>query len=114
MGNRLRELRESKGLSQTQLAIKLYVSKECISHYENETRHPSYDYLKRCAEFFDVSLDFLLAVRKEKTDDINTAILIKVLRNIGARDFTDAELNEYAEVMKKTAAEILGRRGDKQ
>ena len=60
---RLRLLRESKGLNQSQLAEKLGVSRGSISYYENKDRIPDIEFLDKTSKFFNVSYDFLLGDR---------------------------------------------------
>ncbi|MDQ6418704.1 helix-turn-helix transcriptional regulator [Paenibacillus sp. LHD-117] len=60
IGNRMRELRKNKKLSQEELGEKLGVGKTTISQYESETRKPDSDMLLRISKFFEVSVDFLL------------------------------------------------------
>lgn len=55
----LRNLRESKHLSQKQLAEALYISPSTISQYESGKIKPSHDNLERLAHFFNVSIDYL-------------------------------------------------------
>ena len=62
---RLRELRKEKGLSQTQLANELGMIKQTYSNYENEKREPNIATLIKLADYFDVSVDYL--IRHEKT-----------------------------------------------
>ncbi|MBO1578666.1 helix-turn-helix domain-containing protein [Bacillus sp. XF8] len=58
---KLRELRESKGLSQEELAVKLNIPRSSITHYENsDDRLPRKSRLLEIANFFGVSVDFLL------------------------------------------------------
>lgn len=61
----LRELRESEELSQLQLALKLGLNQNTISQYENGQREADYQTLIMCADFFDVSIDYLIG----RTDD---------------------------------------------
>lgn len=56
---RIKELRIKNGLTQVDLANELGVTHQVISFYENG-REPSYDILIKIAEFFNVSLDYLL------------------------------------------------------
>jgi len=56
---RLRELREEKGIGQVELAEKLSVSKGIISLWENGLREPKLSNLIAIAKFFDVPIDFL-------------------------------------------------------
>lgn len=57
---RLKELREEAGLSQVQFGEKIGISRGSISYYENCDRTPDIVFLKKVADFFNVSLDYLL------------------------------------------------------
>lgn len=57
---RLKELREKRGLSQLQLAMDLNLNQNSISRYENGTREADYATLILIANYFNVSLDYLL------------------------------------------------------
>lgn len=59
-GNRLKDLREDSDLTQEQLAKYLNVARSAIANYELETREPSLDLLVKIADYFNVSLDYLL------------------------------------------------------
>ena len=61
---RLKELRKSRGISQLKLAIDLNMNQNSISRYENGEREADYATLVRFADYFDVSVDYLL----ERTD----------------------------------------------
>ena len=58
-GDRLKQLRTSKSLSQSQLARKLSITKSMVSAYENAVRLPSHDVFIKIARFFNVSTDYL-------------------------------------------------------
>ena len=58
--NRLKELREERGYSTRGMETKLDISYAVINYYENEKRDPSTASLKKLADFFEVSLDYLL------------------------------------------------------
>lgn len=70
-GQRMRQLRQSKGLTQKQLASMLGLSKSVISAYETDLRLPSYDILIQLASIFSVTTDFLLGIRHEAVADIS-------------------------------------------
>ena len=57
---RLRELREARHLSQVRLAMELNLSQNSISWYENREREAGYETLVAMADYFQVSLDYLL------------------------------------------------------
>ena len=56
---KLKELRQSKGISQQQLADVITVSQQSVNKYENHGVEPDISTLIRIAEYFNVSLDFL-------------------------------------------------------
>ena len=57
---RLVELRKSRGLTQKQLAADLQLSELAIQHYEAQRRKPAFDVLLSVADYFNVSLDYLV------------------------------------------------------
>lgn len=59
---RLRELRTDAGLSMKQLANILKTSDSTVSNWENDINEPKISYLKKIAEYFDVSADYLLGL----------------------------------------------------
>ena len=62
---RLKFLRKQKGISQIKLAMDLSMNQNSISRYENETREADYATLIKFADYFNVSIDYLL----ERTDN---------------------------------------------
>ena len=64
---KLQELRKQKGLTQEELAEKLYVSRTAISKWESGRGYPNIESLKAIARFFSVTLDDLLS-----TDEVLT------------------------------------------
>ena len=70
-GNRLRQLRQGKNMTQAQLASYLGLTKSVISAYETALRYPSYDILIRIASIFKVSTDYLLGIEKQQQLDIS-------------------------------------------
>ncbi|MCP4134214.1 MAG: helix-turn-helix transcriptional regulator [bacterium] len=60
LGQKIRKLRKEKDISQEKLADILEVHITNISRYESNKQMPSADTIKKLAEFFEVSSDFLL------------------------------------------------------
>lgn len=58
---KLQELRKWKGLTQEQLAEKLYVSRAAVSKWESGRGYPNIDSLKTIAAFYSVTIDELLS-----------------------------------------------------
>ena len=60
LGERLKLLRKEKGLTQVDMAEQFHQSPRAYQYYEANTRRPEYDHLIALADFFDVSLDYLI------------------------------------------------------
>ncbi len=79
-GRKLKSLRERKGLAQGTVAGKLNLTQATYSRYESGVHQPDYDMLKKMANFFNVSIDYLLGNEKnlsntEEITDLNNFIL---------------------------------------
>jgi len=59
-GERLKELRETKGISKTDLANKISLHYTQIGRYERNEANPSADMLKKLANELDVTTDYLM------------------------------------------------------
>ena len=62
---RLKELRVQRGVSQLKLAMDLHMNQNSISRYETGERQADYATLIKFADYFNVSIDYLL----ERTDN---------------------------------------------
>lgn len=67
-GMRLKALREKRGISQLKLAMDLDMNQNSISRYETGAREADYKSLIKFADYFDVSIDYLL----ERTNNPKT------------------------------------------
>ena len=63
-GEKLQELRKSRGLTQEELAEALFVSRTAVSKWESGRGYPSIDSLKEIAKYFSVTIDDLLSGEK--------------------------------------------------
>ena len=57
---RIKELREKKNITQLKLAVDLNLNQNTLSRYETGEREPSYDVLIKIADYFNVSIDYLI------------------------------------------------------
>lgn len=77
-GDRFRDLRLEKNLTQQQLADMFYTKKSSISRYENNLQIPEIDSLQKFADYFKVSVDYLLCRSNIKNSELlSTAYLPK-------------------------------------
>lgn len=61
MGKRLRSLRESVALSQAKLAQEIGTTQSSINRYENGQSTPPVELLRKYADYFDVSMDYIFS-----------------------------------------------------
>lgn len=107
-GKKLRSLREEKRLSQVELSKKLNVTSQALSQYELGKRIPDAEMIIRIADFFDVSVDYLLDRTNERiTVDNMKAILASDPAFARALDklTTRKELQELFKVTKDLSRE---------
>ncbi|MBR7122703.1 MAG: helix-turn-helix transcriptional regulator [Oscillospiraceae bacterium] len=57
---RLREIRRAKGISQLKLAMDLNTTQNTISRYETGEREPGINELIKLADYFNISVDYLI------------------------------------------------------
>ena len=111
MGNRLRELRNEKGFSQTQLAIKFNLGKSTVSHYENSERDIPSEMIIKFSEYFNVTADYFLGISSIRNEILsaNNSIVFNAIKNIDFQKFTNNELIEFIALMKENAKYFLSR-----
>lgn len=68
IGNKLKELRKSRGLTQEELGNLLGVAKSSVSMYERDFRRPSYEVLISYVDIFNTSVDSILGSRNQLKD----------------------------------------------
>jgi transcriptional regulator with XRE-family HTH domain len=100
---RLKQIRESRDLSQQELAEKSGLQSTAISHFETGARSPSFDNLKRLADALDVNTDYLLG-REEAS----------LAGPVAASLFRDVEklTSEDIEMLKMMKEAMLKKRGE--
>ncbi|MEK3883538.1 helix-turn-helix domain-containing protein [Paenibacillus sp. PL2-23] len=70
-GKVIAELRKKRGMNQETLAGLLGITRASLSHYETNRREPDYELLSRIADFFHVSLDYLMGRSMNPTASVN-------------------------------------------
>ena len=64
---RLKDLRESRNLKQQSLAELLDITRQQYSLYETGTREIPLHHLKKLAQFYQISTDYILEITDEKS-----------------------------------------------
>ena len=78
-GDRIALQRDKRGMTQEDLSSKLGITRAALSHYEKNRREPDSDTLNKIADFFTISIDYLLG----RTDEPNREFEPNI------RDFVD-------------------------
>lgn len=71
LNENIKRLRTAHNLTQVELAADLGVSKQCVSNWENDYIQPSIEMLIKIAQYFKVSIDFMLDLND--TNQINVS-----------------------------------------
>lgn len=82
-GEKLKTLRENKNLTQKKLANSLNIGQTTIANYEKNIRFPNLEILISIADFFEVSIDFLVGRQNKYNNYFNDTIYsIEELKDI--------------------------------
>lgn len=68
MESRIKQLRENRGLIQELLASELGITQQMLSKYERDITLIKIDILKKIAQYFNVTTDYLLGISDVKRD----------------------------------------------
>lgn len=102
LAKRLKNLRESKDMTQLELAKILNISNSALSQYESGNRTPGDDIKKKICDFFNVSLDYLLG--RSATEKINDPrIETKAFHTIDIEGLSDEavkQIEDYIDYIK--------------
>ncbi|MCY8409017.1 helix-turn-helix domain-containing protein [Bacillus haynesii] len=96
-------LRKSKKLTQEEMASKIGVHRGTYANYERGNRQPDYETLIKIADFFEVSIDYLL--RKETQEKIINEEAKKILND--PKTFIAARDGEVTDEIVQAALEII-------
>ncbi|WP_438447715.1 helix-turn-helix domain-containing protein [Gorillibacterium sp. sgz5001074] len=99
-GDKIAALREKRGLTQEDLASKIGISRASLSHYEKSRRDPDYTILTKLADYFKVSIDYLLG----RTEDPSN------ISDLGVREFTEHMELSDEQILDKFAFTVDGRK----
>lgn len=81
-GNNLRVLIEERDMTQKDLAKQLNIAPSTLGSYVQNTREPDFETLKLLAKYFNVSIDYLLDYRAEKTSTQQEQELLRIFRSL--------------------------------
>lgn len=107
-GKRLKQLREEKNLSQKELTERLLLNRSTYARYETSSTQPDYSTLFKLADFYDVSIDYLLGrsnirntedLAAHRSDNVLEDLPDEAMREV--ENFKDFIRSKYGKVNKK-------------
>lgn len=108
IGSKIKKLRQSKGLTQTDLGKILGVEKSTISMYENDKSRPDDTIKLKIADYFDVTVDYLLGKsydpKLSRKDEIDIA---KQIEKINDSLENTEDLMFHGEILDDETRELL-------
>jgi len=115
-GERLRALRKREGLSQSELAKHIGVSKSSVNMYERNEREPGFGTLEAIADFFNVNMDYLLGREESHGNEnyIQQEIIIRV--RCGANVFSESAkptLIKFSNIISNSDSPSFSKKLDK-
>lgn len=81
-GDILRNLLSDRGITQKQLAKNLNIAASTLGNYIQDSREPDFETLKQLADYFDVSVDYLIGHRSKKADTHMEDELLCIFRSL--------------------------------
>lgn len=104
-GQRLKDLRTQKKITQQELGDVIHVSKVSISGYENNNRFPDTNTLGEIADYFGVTVDYLLGrdvpnwATQEDIIDLEEMLNSNVNMAYGGENLTEEEKQRVKDVL---------------
>ncbi len=83
-GDNLRTLIEERDLTQKELAKQLNLAPSTMGSYVQNTREPDFNTLKMIANYFDVSIDYLLDFNSDQTISRKENDLLRIFRSLSS------------------------------
>ena len=109
--SRIRELRRKKGYSQQDFAEAFGVGQSTVANWETGNRETDFQTLQKLADFFDVSVDYLIGRTKYKHGEIlegeklpkelqGLDIKIEVIREVADSGLTEKQIKRALKLYK--------------
>lgn len=108
-GIRLKKLREEKGLKQSDLAKIFNISPSSIGMYETDKREPDDELKLKFAEYFNVSIDYLMGITDNRNSDKLSELKDDDIDIAFYEGYKDLE-NEDKEILRATLKNFLNKK----
>ncbi len=102
IAKRIKELRKLTGISQQKLATDLGLTQASVGNWENGTRYPKTETLKAIANYFDVSIDYLLGTSTDALLTLSHKVPLHIKELRTKHGITAKQLGEIIGVAEST------------
>ncbi len=103
LAENIKILREEKGISQSQLAERLFVTRQAVARWENGNTRPDIETIGKLAEIFDVSVEYLITgkelvkevvVEKEVVKEVPVEKIVekKIIEEVPPDDYDEFKM----------------------
>lgn len=106
-GDRLKTLRKERNLTQEELANMFFLNKSSVSRYERDNQMPESDTLQKIADYFKVTVDYLLG----RSDVRNPHKTESEFVETDEKRLVQAEKSEQYKTLKDDLIELMIRQG---
>lgn len=100
IGERIAQLRKNRSMSQFQLAKTLNIATSTLGMYETNKRKPNMEMLEKLADFFGVSIDYLLGRETSDKSDIDLDRAIDNAMSFDGKPVTDHDRKMMKQLWK--------------
>lgn len=99
-GDRLKELRKERNLTQEDIGKLCDAAKNTVSNWENNITQPPFDTVKKLAQYFSVTIDYLLNFTQDDADNMKKLKI--ALKEAGMWDdnLNDMSKEDFEKAMK--------------
>lgn len=103
-GDRFKEQRQKKGLTQQEVADIFHINRSSISRYEKNQQVPEVQLLQKICDFFEVSIDYLVNGNENNSEPIKDSLFGKRLKQLRLENHLKQE--ELAQKIHSSKANI--------
>ena len=102
-GDRLKKMRKERNLTQEEIGELCEVGKTTISNWENNITQPPFEIVKKLAQYFGVTIDYLLNFTQDDADNMEKLKI--ALKEAGMWDYSmdDMSREDFEKAMKIVA-----------
>ncbi|KDR95938.1 Transcriptional regulator, contains XRE-family HTH domain [Peptoclostridium litorale DSM 5388] len=97
---RLKTLRNEKGLTQQDIADILGIGRATVAGYETKGKQPDYEKLTLLADYFNVSTDYLLGRTDQRKPCSTDKPITKAYHNLDAEGLSDEDIEKVEEYIR--------------